>query len=76
MSFADALFASGFAKRVGQRTYSIYVAHFPILLLLLTLCARLGHSSALAVALVLLVVGLAAAVAVVEAVHRLVSWRV
>ena len=70
---ADALFASRVTQWAGKRTYCVYLVHFPVFQLLLTLFTRVGLTSPDEVAGLLLLAGFPLTALAAEVVHRFVE---
>lgn len=70
---ADVLFASRASKWAGERTYSVYLVHFPIFQLLLTAFTWIGLRAPVEIAAYLLLFGLPLTIAAAEVVHRFIE---
>lgn len=70
---ADALLAGRLAQWAGKRTYCVYLVHFPVFQLLLTVFTLAGVRSPAGVAGLLLTFGLPLTAGAAEALHRYVE---
>lgn len=70
---ADALFTSRPAQWAGKRTYCVYLVHFPVFQLVLTMLALADVRSPTQVATLLVIFGLPLTVGAAEVLHRYVE---